>query len=96
MDRRWFRMSMTNLQERLAQAQTRVAKGARRVERQRRIVADLEEHERNAAVAKSLLAHLESLQVLHVASRDRLLRDWGGLLNWNEEPRSTATARTRT
>ena len=54
---------MTNLQERLAQAQARVAKGARRVERQRRIVAELERHnhERSAAVAKSLLAHLESL-----------------------------------
>jgi hypothetical protein len=89
-------MSMTNLQERLAQAQARVAKGARRVERQRRIVAELEDHNRDAAVAKSLLAHLESLQVLHVASRDRLLKDWGGLLNWNDDPHSTATARTRT
>jgi hypothetical protein len=89
-------MSMTNLQERLAQAQTRVAKGARRVERQRRIVAELEDHNRSADVAKSLLAHLENLQVLHVASRDRLLKDWGGLLNWNDDARSTATARTRT
>jgi hypothetical protein len=84
-------MSRTDLKERLAQAEARVAKGARRVERQRRIVAELEENDRSAAIAKSLLTHLENLQVLHVASRDRLLRDWGRLLDWNDDPRSTAS-----
>jgi hypothetical protein len=83
-------MSRADLKERFAQAHGRVAKGARRVERQRRIVAQLEASDRNTDLAKRLLVHLETLQVLHVASRDRLLRDWGRHLDWNDGPRSTA------
>jgi hypothetical protein len=83
-------MSRTNLKERLAQAQARVAKGARRVERQRRVVAELEASDRSADLAKSLLVHLENLQVLHVVSRDRLLRDWARISDWSNDPRPTA------
>jgi hypothetical protein len=44
-------MSRADLKERLAQAQARVAKGAQRVERQRRIVAQLEASDRNTELA---------------------------------------------
>jgi hypothetical protein len=82
-------MSRTNLKERLAQAQARVAKGARRVERQRRVVAELEASDRSADLAKNLLVYLENLQVLHVASRDRLLRDWARISDWSNDARPT-------
>lgn len=61
----------------LKQAERHVADGARHVERQREIVAELEADGHGAAArqAAALLVQFEEVQALLVADRDRLIKE---------------------
>jgi hypothetical protein len=55
----------------LEQAESAVASGERHITRQRQLISDLEALGIDTNRARDLLARFESLQVLHVAHRDR-------------------------
>ena len=63
------------LYEHLAIAEEHVAAGERNLARQRRIVAELERDGHNTAQALALLMYFEEVQAMHIAERDRLLRE---------------------
>jgi hypothetical protein len=56
----------------LEQAESAVASGERHIARQRQFTSDLEALGIDTNRARDLLARFKSLQVLHVAHRDRL------------------------
>ena len=63
--------------EHLAQAERHVAEGQEHVARQREIASQLHRdgHTEAAEEAGKLLAQFEEMQTLHVADRDRLLKE---------------------
>ena len=63
--------------EHLAMVERHVAKGYEQVQRQRDIAFELERdgHVDAAGEAKKLLAQFEEIQALHIAHRDRILKD---------------------
>jgi hypothetical protein len=61
----------------LALAEDHVASGALLVARQRTLAAELERDGHNPAAAIKLLVLFETVQALHTATRDRLLRELG-------------------
>jgi GTP cyclohydrolase II len=70
-----FRSDRSKLYEHLAIAEEHVAAAERSLVRQRGIVAELERDGRNTAQALALLAYFEEVQAMHIAERDRLLRE---------------------
>ena len=70
-------MDREMLEQHLLHAEALVAQGDRRVTKQRRLVARLERDGQDTSEARTLLAELEESRKLHVADRDRLLRDLG-------------------
>jgi hypothetical protein len=62
----------TTLLKHLSMARRHVATGDRTIARQREIIAELESGGHSSLDAKWLLAHLEELQNMHIAHRDRL------------------------
>jgi len=70
-------MDQEMLEQHLLHAEARVAQGDRRVAKQRRLVARLERDGQDTSEARMLLEELEESRKLHVADRDRLLRDLG-------------------
>ena len=52
-----------------------VAAGQGLVERQRALLATLEEHGHSTEMAKKLLLQFENAQIMHIADRDRLLEE---------------------
>jgi hypothetical protein len=65
------------LEQHLLHAEARVASEDRRVAKQRRLVARLERDGQDTSEARTLLAELEESRKLHIADRDRLLRELG-------------------
>jgi hypothetical protein len=63
----------------LAQAERHVAEGERHVARQRELIAELERDGHDTVQARELLVQFEGLQVMHVADRDRLRREFASL-----------------
>jgi hypothetical protein len=63
------------LRDHLALAERHAAEGEDHIERQRRILAELERDGHDTALARKLLATLEATQAQHVANRDRLRRE---------------------
>jgi hypothetical protein len=61
----------------LSEAEGYVAEGMRRVEKQRKIIANLERSGHNTLRAESLLRMLEDILAVHVAHRDRLRKELG-------------------
>lgn len=59
----------------LLEAEDHIAKGRRILERQRAVIANLEAEHWDTANARDLLGQLEECQALHVADRDRLMRE---------------------
>ena len=57
----------------LQSALQHVAVGQRLVDKQRALLATLEEHGHSTRVAGKLLAQFEEVQAMHVADRDRLV-----------------------
>ena len=64
-------------EDHLALAERHVALGAEHVAHQHQIIADLERSGHDATDARLFLAQLQDLQKLHLAHRDRLLKELG-------------------
>src|SRR5262249_52550475 len=64
-------------EEHWALAEARVAQGERTVAHQRRIVAELDGEGHDSRMARELLTQFQELLALHVADRDRLLKELG-------------------
>lgn len=58
------------LDTRLAKLELLLVTGQRRIERQERVIADLEKLGRSTIVARKLLLHLEEIQRSHEMARD--------------------------
>ena len=65
-------MARANLKHLLEDAEMRVQRGQRHLDRQRASVAALEQADQDATMAKRLLKMLERALAIHVADRDRL------------------------
>ena len=65
-------MVRANLKHLLEDAEMRVQRGQRRLDRQREAVATLERADRDATMAMRVLKILEKALAVHVADRDRL------------------------
>jgi hypothetical protein len=63
------------LAQHLAQAEDDVASGRRAIIRQRELILDLDRDGHETGEARRLLATFEEMQKLHVADRDRLLKE---------------------
>jgi hypothetical protein len=70
-------MDRVMLKEHLAQVEEHIIKGEQHLARQRELVAQLEQHGRDSDQARHLLLQFEQLQDLHIADRDRLLKELG-------------------
>jgi hypothetical protein len=68
-------MKRALLQRHLEEAESRVERGQRNVDRQREAVADLERDDQDATIAKVLLKIFEKANEIHVADRDRLIKE---------------------
>jgi predicted RNase H-like nuclease (RuvC/YqgF family) len=62
------------LQRHIEEAESRVQRGQRNVDRQRKVVSDLERDNDDATIAKRLLTMLEKALAMPVADRDRLTK----------------------
>jgi hypothetical protein len=67
-------VARANLKHLLEDAEMRVQRGQRHLNRQREIVSALERGDRDATMAKRLLKILEKANEIHVADRDRLTK----------------------
>jgi predicted RNase H-like nuclease (RuvC/YqgF family) len=67
-------MARANLKHLVEDAEMRVQRGQRRLDRQRESVAALERADRDAKMAKRVLKILEKALAVHVADRDRLAK----------------------
>jgi hypothetical protein len=66
------------LERQLSLAEEHVAKGERHVSRQRELIAELEQngHHELAERARALVGLFEEVQAMHIADRDRLLKQF--------------------
>jgi hypothetical protein len=62
------------LQRHIEEAESRVQRGQRNVDRQRKVVSELERDNDDATIAKRLLSMLEKALAIHIADRDRLTK----------------------
>jgi hypothetical protein len=70
-------MSEETLDSPLLRTEALVDQADRRVVKQRRLVARLEREGQDSLEARTLLARLEERRNLHLAERDRLLKELG-------------------
>ena len=68
-------MKRALLQRHLEEAESRVERGQRNVDRQREAVVDLERDDQDATISKALLKIFEKANEIHVADRDRLIKE---------------------
>ena len=69
-------MDRAILSEHLEQAERHVAEGVRCIGRQRMVIANLERNGHDATLARSLLAQFQYTQVVHIAHRDELKKEF--------------------
>jgi len=60
------------LEQHLAQAERHIALGQHHIARQRELVAQLEQDERDTTEARRLLANFEEIQEMHLVDRNRI------------------------
>jgi len=63
------------LQRHIEEAESRVQRGQRNVDHQRKTVSDLERDKQDATIAKALLRMFEKALAVHVAERDQFLKE---------------------
>ena len=68
-------MARASLKHFLEDTELRVRRGQRNADRQREAVSALECADHDAAIAKRLLILFEKANEIHVADRDRLIKD---------------------
>ena len=68
-------MARANLKHLLEDAELRAQRGQRNIDRQREVVSALERGDQDATIAKALLKIFEKANEIHVADRDRLIKE---------------------
>ena len=68
-------MARANLKHLVEDAELRVQRGRRNIDRQGEVVSALERDNRDATIAKALLKIFEKALAIHVADRDRLIKE---------------------
>jgi hypothetical protein len=68
-------MACANLKHLLEDTELRVQRGQRNADRQREAVSALEGADHDAAIAKRLLILFEKANEIHVADRDRIIKE---------------------
>ena len=68
-------MKRALLQRHLEEAESRIQRGQRNVDHQRKTVSDLERDNQDATIATALLGMFEKALAGHVADRDQLLKE---------------------
>ena len=63
------------LQRHLEEAHSRIQRGQRNVDQQRKAISDLERDNQDATIANALLRMFEKALAVHVADRDQLLKE---------------------
>jgi hypothetical protein len=63
------------LKRHLAEAEEHIAVGEKNLARQRELIAKLERDKHDTAQARALLDQFEELQSMHLADRERILRE---------------------
>jgi hypothetical protein len=71
-------MKQTLLKRHLDEAESRIQRGRRNVDHQRKAVSDLERDSQDATIARALLGLFEKALAVHVADRDQLLKELAG------------------
>jgi hypothetical protein len=66
------------LQRHIEEAESRVQRGQRNVDHQRKTVSDLERDKQDATIAKALLRMFEKALAVHVAERHQLIKELEG------------------
>ena len=72
-------MARANLKHLVEDAELRVQRGQRNIDRQAEVISALERDNRDTTMAKALLKIFEKANEIHIADRDRLLKDRGRL-----------------
>ena len=67
-------MKRALLQRHIEEAESRIQRGQRNVDHQRKTVSDLERDNQDATIATALLGMFEKARAGHVADRDQLLK----------------------
>jgi hypothetical protein len=70
-------MERVEIRERLEQAEQHVSDGERQVARLRGMIAEIGRQAQDAQPVLNLLHQFERALASHIASRDRLQREWG-------------------
>ena len=68
-------MSRSILQRHLEEAESRIQRGQRNVDHQRKTVSNLERDNQDATIATALLGMFEKALAGHIADRDQLLKE---------------------
>jgi hypothetical protein len=68
-------MAGANLKHLLEDAEMRVQRGQRNIDHQREVISALERDGQDATIAKALLKIFEKANEIHVADRDRLIKE---------------------
>jgi hypothetical protein len=68
-------MKQTILQQHIEEAESRIQRGQRNVDHQRKAVSDLERYSQDTTIARALLGLFEKALAVHVAERDQLLKE---------------------
>ena len=66
------------LQRHIEEAQSRIERGQRNVDHQRKTVSDLERENQDATIATALLRMFEKALTVHVAERHQLIKELQG------------------
>ena len=69
-------MDRQMLERHLALAKAHVSEGQRHIRDQIRVIRELERDGHDTAVARQLLTTLRATQALHIADRDRSVKEW--------------------
>ena len=72
-------MARANLKHLVEDAELRVQRGQRNIDRQAEVISALERDNRDTTMAKALLKIFEKANEIHIADRDRLVKDRGRL-----------------
>jgi hypothetical protein len=70
-------MKQALLQRHIEDAESRIQRGQRNVDHQRKAILDLERDDLDATIAKALLGIFEKALAVHVAEWDQLLKELG-------------------
>jgi hypothetical protein len=74
-------MDRAKIEEHLQQTDSHIALGEKHLERQHKIIAELQRDGHDTTAATDLLATLEETQRLHVDTRKTILEEWGSADN---------------